>query len=249
MQPDNNVQNEATTPVMAKPMEAPETAPEMPNMMQGSDKKQTNKGMILGMILLAILAIGGIGFGVWAMMDGNQQKANYDKQITDLKEQNSELLSKLSDADDDDDDDGDVIIDVDTDTSGVDTADYIYVGEWGLKIKIPESLDAVGYDFHTTEYGDHLVVAGVKDGSGGEASYQYTNVEYYYAGSIVRANSDIGVYPYGDVLVFTDEDGNNYYFQGPQADLGSTEEQTAVWKESAEIIKEMLTNPDNYSKI
>ena len=96
MEPNNNVQNEATTPVVTKPMEAPETTPETPSMVvQDPDKKQTNKGMILGMVLLAILAIGGIGFGVWTMMDGNQQKEQLNTQINTLKTQNSELLEKI----------------------------------------------------------------------------------------------------------------------------------------------------------
>ena len=55
-----------------------------------SEKKKGGNGMLIGMILCAILAIGGIGFGVWAMMDGNSQVAEKDKQIANLNRQLAE---------------------------------------------------------------------------------------------------------------------------------------------------------------
>ena len=67
------------------------------NMMAAGGKKKSN-GMLYGMILCAVLAIGGIGFGVWAMVDGSQQRGVLDKQIGDLKKQNSELSEQLSSA-------------------------------------------------------------------------------------------------------------------------------------------------------
>ena len=57
--------------------------------------KPKNNGMIFGMVLLAILAIGGIGFGVWGMMDGNAQKEQLNAQISTLRGQVSELQEKL----------------------------------------------------------------------------------------------------------------------------------------------------------
>ena len=76
-----------------------DNAPESPNnmMAQGiSEKKKSGKGMLIGMILLVLVAIGGIGFGVWAMVDGNSQKDSLNSQISALKEQNNELLDKNS---------------------------------------------------------------------------------------------------------------------------------------------------------
>ena len=54
------------------------------------EKSKKSHGMLYGMILLAILAAGGIGFGVWAMMDGNSQMAKKDEQIADLRGQLAE---------------------------------------------------------------------------------------------------------------------------------------------------------------
>ena len=53
------------------------------------DKKR--KGMIIGMICLAILAAGGIGFGVWAYMDGNSRVEALNSQINTLKIQKDTL--------------------------------------------------------------------------------------------------------------------------------------------------------------
>lgn len=51
--------------------------------------------MFIGMIMCAVLAAGGIGFGVWTVVDGNTQKDNLNKQISTLKAQNSELIGQI----------------------------------------------------------------------------------------------------------------------------------------------------------
>lgn len=57
-------------------------------------EKKSNKGMLVATILFAILAIGGIGFGAWAMVDGNSKKAQSDTQISALKQQINDLVGK-----------------------------------------------------------------------------------------------------------------------------------------------------------
>ncbi|MBQ5812404.1 hypothetical protein IIW29_02450, partial [Candidatus Saccharibacteria bacterium] len=54
------------------------------------DKPKKSHGMLYGMILLAILAAGGIGFGVWAMLDGNFRAQKKDEQISQLQSQLAE---------------------------------------------------------------------------------------------------------------------------------------------------------------
>lgn len=72
----------------------------------GAPAKKSSKGMIYGMIIFMILAIGGIGFGVWAMMDGNMQKANLEKQISDLRAQNNQLQEQIAEGGNGGDDGG-----------------------------------------------------------------------------------------------------------------------------------------------
>ena len=100
--------------------------------MVSRDKPKKNLGVILGMVFLAILAAGGIGFGVWAMMDGNSQVAKKDEQIADLRSQLAEKNQTVVEED--------MTVEVETGDNteaSINTADYIYVGEWGLKIKKP----------------------------------------------------------------------------------------------------------------
>ncbi len=68
------------------------------NMMAApvKEKKKGGSGMLIGLILCLLLAAGGIGFGVWMMMDGNTQKDAMNQQISALKKQNSELQEKIS---------------------------------------------------------------------------------------------------------------------------------------------------------
>ena len=223
MQPQNNVQNGApvapqpvkTAPVVPQPVTAAPVKgePKKDNLFENAPKKK-GKGMLLGLVFCILLAAGGIAFGVWTMMDSKTQKEQLNSQISTLKTQNNELMDKLDAA---------VSSSNTTDettTSNVDTANYIYVGEWGLKIKIPESLNAVGYKFSEGTYGEYLSLAGVK-GEGVQNSFQYTDVDNFFAGTVLRSNSDDGFYPYGS-LVYTDDEQNKYYFEGPQADMGST---------------------------
>ncbi len=118
------------------------------NMMaESGEKKKGGNGMLIGLILCLILAIGGIGFGIWAMMDGNSQVAERDKQIANLNQQLAEKVQTVVD--------NTTVVDAETGDDGknetsVDPTDYIYVGEWGIKIKKPDNWRDIikGYAFY-----------------------------------------------------------------------------------------------------
>lgn len=93
-----------------EPVEAP--MPEQNAFSQEPvTEKKTGNGMLIGMILCALIALGGVGFGVWAMMDGNTQKEQLNSQISALKSQVNALQEKISTGP------GDGTEDIDTDTS------------------------------------------------------------------------------------------------------------------------------------
>lgn len=110
MQP-NNVGNGGAQPVspvrpvnpvsQAKPVEpvkaaAPASGPTFDNGPSVVEPKGGRKiGWIIGLVLMALIAAGGIGFGVWAWMDGNTQKDALNEQISALKKQNNELSDKI----------------------------------------------------------------------------------------------------------------------------------------------------------
>ncbi|MDO4747108.1 MAG: hypothetical protein Q4A70_02080 [Candidatus Saccharibacteria bacterium] len=106
MEPNQN-QGQSQEPVEA-PMPEQNAFPQEPVA-----EKKTGNGMLIGMILCALIALGGVGFGVWAMMDGNTQKEQLNSQISALKSQVNELQEKISTGPGD----GTEKIDTDTDTS------------------------------------------------------------------------------------------------------------------------------------
>lgn len=103
MEPNQNVQtngigqtttNASVAPVNNTAAPTPTKASEAP-AMEATNVKKNSKGMVLGMIMLGILAVGGIAFGVWEMMDGNARVEGLNEQISTLKAQNSELMEKV----------------------------------------------------------------------------------------------------------------------------------------------------------
>ena len=97
MGPNQGMANQPSMqPTPTQPTQPIEQPAQGGNDIVFQDKPKKNTGMILGMLLLLLLAAGGIGFGVWAMMDGNSQKDALNQQITALKKQNDDLTEQVS---------------------------------------------------------------------------------------------------------------------------------------------------------
>ncbi len=96
-------------------------------------------GWILTMILLLLIAAGGVGFGVWAYMDGNTQKDQLNSQISTLQQQNNDLQEQIEEmaaknnttgsAGDNANMEGDTF-------ASMEESDFIVLDEWGVKIRI-----------------------------------------------------------------------------------------------------------------
>ena len=211
MQPENNVQNNATegqkSEAAVKKVVEMETKPVVTEPPKDdivfNNKSKKSTGMVLGMVFLAILAIGGIGFGVWATMDGNARVDALNEQIKASKVQDNELLDKIKDFEEyEDDADESVEIeaitdaDVDSDTNvskdidtnmSINAADYIYAGDWGLKIKIIDNLKEVGY---ASFNGNRFCVAGLT--SRANYPYKFGNLYENFPGlaCVTRGPSD-----------------------------------------------------------
>lgn len=74
--------------------EQPQTAPETPvdtaePVFHDSDKKTTPTGLIIGMVLLALIAIGGVAFGVWEMVSQSQKVKDLETQVANCANANS----------------------------------------------------------------------------------------------------------------------------------------------------------------
>ena len=196
----------------------PVAAPKSQVKLMGEEVKQKKK-MMIGIIALAILALGGVLFGVVAMI--NQGKASEE-----LAEQMAAMVSSASASDDMDD-------------------EYIYVKDWGLKIKIIAGLTDVSYNVANDDLAEVMIWGAKKD----------NNVTWTPDFARQAKNSN----PLGTVvrvaryeraaagrLIWYD-DYYNYYYQGPSGIPSVSESEMNWWVESYLLIKEMLTNADNYT--
>ena len=214
------------------------------SVVEGKGSKKT--GWILTIILLLLIAAGGVGFGVWAYMDGNNAKNNLNAQIVDLQQQNSELQDELANG-------SNTTININTSGEPVDTADYIYVGEWGIKIKIPESLNQVSYlfDSRASESNvEYLYVNGVSGEYETVPGFVNTSTQEFWLGVLNRYPSGSAEeMPTGMRGTFvTTISGYDYYYGHPQNATTDSDEQDLELKTVGEI-QDMLTNVDNYSAI
>ncbi|MBQ6414308.1 hypothetical protein IJI28_01665 [Candidatus Saccharibacteria bacterium] len=247
MQPENNTLNEPSVPVVEN----------TGSDVVSRDKPKKNLGVILGMVFLAILAAGGIGFGVWAMMDGNSQVAKKDEQIADLRSQLAEKNQTVVEED--------MTVEVETGDNteaSINTADYIYVGEWGLKIKKPSSvivdgkaqdgsIAAVDYAFD----GSRLYIWGTVYREGDQAAmggYLYAlndRIVPPYLVMLERASMDsclkgekIGELN-GDILCYIESDS------GVLGEAFGNDVMDRYVKPTMAILKDSFANMDNYQKI
>ena len=225
MQPDQNfVPQPATQPVAPVAPVTPATS-----VTPSFAPKKKSNGMLFGLIFAIILALGGIGFGVWMMMNPK----------CDTPENN---------------------------TSDVDTAKYIYVGEWGLKIGIPEGLKFVSYLYRQSGWTGAMEKTTVAV-YGTVADYMLDfanpyNNEFTNPGTVIRLHKDTFIGPEYEgyeeneilcgsadaELVFESGD-YNYCYERSETLYSITEETQEIETQSINLIKQMLTNPENYSEI
>ncbi len=222
--------------------QAPRTTPMNPGKdIVFRDKPKKNVGTMIGIIILIFLAGGGAGFGTWAYLSGNEKEANMNAKIEDL---NAQLAAK-PEVDE-------TVVNVNTD-SDVDTTNYIYIGEWGIKIKKPSELNMLSYlvDYRASEDGlAYLYVNGVYGNPSSVPSFINTSVNEYWLGCLTRLADGAELAPFdavGDPIVTID--GFEYYYGSPNGPSSSNEQDYDLEEQSTKLINQMLTNPENYSKI
>lgn len=99
------------------------------------NKQKSGNGLKIATVIACIVAICGIGFGVYGMMQSSQkdnQIAGLNSEITQLKQSIEELENTIEDTE------------INDDSSKNDKTNMI-IGDWKLKIKIPESISVVSY--------------------------------------------------------------------------------------------------------
>lgn len=242
-----NVQNQPVAPsgadaveqaLASMPMESnPNTSP------MGMTQKKSGKGMLYGMIIFAILAIGGISFGVWAMMDGNSKVANLEKQVTDLRAQNNKLLEQLAEysVDNGDDDDNDEMV------------NDVLIDEWALKIKIGDNIKVLSIDLANKGDFEEAYIRAVSS----DLADVIMNMDVSITGNIpgnyiIRSQQSTIKQPGVDIdlmPVYNDGEYNYFTYQPTGYVLEGLEQYTDQIVATFEEVFNYFKNSENYSNI
>ena len=117
------------------------------------NRQKSGNGLKITAVVASILAICGIGFGIYGIFASSQK----DNQISDLKTQvedsNDKIASLEAEKDNTAKSSETTAVASESAIKNEKTEDYIYIGEWGVKIKVPESLiGKFGYNFSNNNY-------------------------------------------------------------------------------------------------
>lgn len=175
------------------------------------------KKMIFAFAALIILALAGVTFGVVAVINQNNATMELANQL--LTNGNNSSSKQVDD-------------------------EYMNVSDWGMKIKIADNLTNVSFEVSKEDYGS-IRVWGVRRDNG--ASYTPDFAKQSRNGTAMGTVVRVPRYERSASgrLIWYD-DYYNYYYQGPSSEPDANETEMSWWVESYLLIKEMLTNADNY---
>ena len=240
MQNATNGSLKSSIPLNASSTSADSSRPGGDVVFQDQPKK--NMGMILGMVLLGILAVGGIAFGVWEMMDGKAQVAKKDEQIAALKaqidslEEQIEVSSEKSNTDNSSKDD----------MGTVEQDRFIDVDEWGYKISLPEDLVIFSQKYEENDDGSSSLCVWGYSMREGKGTPSFAEKEDPFV-CVSRYPENTSFYGH---LVFT-EDGYDYLFNSTQTYLSDEGDMEGMnWEDETKILmSQSLGQKESYLKM
>ena len=177
------------------------------------------KKMMFALAALVIVAVGAVVFGAVAMVNQNKATIELANQIVNSSDHENQV-------------DG----------------EFIYLKDWGMKIKVASGLEHVSFDYDENEDGyAKVLIWGARKEDG--ANYTPDFAKQSKNGNALGIITRIPRYERAAAgrLIWYD-DYYNYYYQGPTSEPEASETEMSWWVESYLLIKEMLTNADNYIK-
>lgn len=203
-------------------------------------------------LVMAFLTLCGIGFGVYELVENNkknEEKVALEKMVKEKEEIIKEY--QFFEKKDSEEIANDEILIIEESSAEGDVQKYIYIGQWGIKIALPDGLSLTGYEYAMKNGYSTLLVRGVDCRENGRCQYapEFSMDDNFSLGAIIRIHE--GGNPYEGIVerekMFT-IDGYDYYYEHPQSVYSLGDEQQ--WEVSTvNLIRDMLTNQNNYSKI
>lgn len=209
------------------------------------EEAKKSSGSKMPMIALAILAVLGLGFGVFGMVLAGGKSS----EIASLKEDNAkktEAINKIEEnlgtevikVEEENGTEKVEIVEIATTSSG----QYVYIGQWGIKLRIPDEIGSVQYTFDGYATNQAFCVSGQKKGAQAVAKFADLLGSVHESagpmGCLTRTTDKTGPTP-SATRVYED-DNYSYVYAGPQAIMGDewTKDEEV---ETVGLIKKMLT--------
>ena len=217
------------------------------------DKQKSGNGLKIITAAACVVAVCGIGFGVY----GTMQSLQKDNQISDLKVQVEGTNGKITTLETEKNettgnDDTTIITDDSPQLLAHELYRYIYVAQWDIKIALPTSLGGFSYRYSMMPGYTSLEVVGTDCSEQGRCQYapEFANFSQtnFSLGTINRLYKNTEPHVGSGQKVFTIGD-YDYYYVHPQAVYSISSNEVTWEANSVNLIKEVLTNPNNYSAI
>ena len=235
MEQNQGMPEQPTNPVVAALEQAEPVQPTPAPVQAVPAPKKKSSTMVLVIILLLLVAAGGVGFGVWAMMDGNSRVETAKKNCA---ASSTEVITKC---------------DVDADTKDEETdntissdSSYIYIAEWGIKIKKPDNLKAVSYlvDYRFGEDASYLYINGTVGDESVSTEFLNTSIDDKWLGAVARIAHGVTQDYIGTFVTTVGE--YDYYYGHPQDVKSTDSQQQQIETQTVDAIQTVLTNAENY---
>lgn len=216
-------------------------------------KTARKKPYVVTIVILIVLLLGVMGFGVYEVL----MNLRLEDEIAEIRQENENLSVEMQgEQEKTETEDETEQVEEKTEATEEASEDYIYVGQWGIKIKVPEELKNISYNFTGS---DVLYVSGVVCGNGRcqyVPQFLKNSAERGTGlGALSRVPKDqaypetikIGEYAksnwlergYGKVVYIEDD----YFYAYEKANgLWGPESEWEWEKESTNLVEEMLKN-------
>jgi hypothetical protein len=203
--------------------------------------KKSGKGTLYGMIIFAVLAVLGIGFSVYLMMDSNTLKTNYETQISNLKKQNSDLLNRIAELEG-----------YSGDEEEVDQTNYLTVEEWGLKVEIGSDIKLLSMNLSSNEDFDAVYIKAISSGLVETITSMDTSITGNIPGNFLARSKNSTIDPFSTGVkispVYNDGEYNYFVYQPTGYVLEGLEQYAEQITDTYNVVYSFLNNQNNYSK-
>ena len=208
--------------------------------MNTNVKSRGDKGkkLKIGLVCTSVLAVAGIGFGIWGVYTVLNPKCEEGVSSSSKVDSNNGEVSKIEE--EEASETSEVAESANT-TSATDG--YLTFPEWGIKIKIPDGFDITGTVRKYAPAWMNGSVAFTGNPSGSQYLPEYSNIDKCQLGWLTAySDYDENAPSAGDREKVFEHNGFTFVYEGPQAVCTTQASEKDGEISAANTIKEMLKN-------